>query len=404
MSKETNNYTLISQLQKEYEKNKLNADGSVYADMLQREYVKALNGLFDVSKIYRTADNRYKVRTPIQVCRTRKIDVLEAVYAYYFAKEENPTVKDIYDMWIVSFENTTKLGHRSYDTLDRYRSDWIKYFEGSTLAQTVISEVKMSTLKQHYEKITAHEAITRKALSNAKSLMNHIFDYAIDNDYVTQNLARNVNTRDLICKEVDNEEKVYSDDERQAVMAGAAALDNSYSRAITTMFCLCARVGEIKALKWEDIDFKNRTINIHSSMRRTRNAAGKQEYVYTNTTKGRKKTGQRVEPMSDTAFKVLKKQRCENPFGEYVFTDNGHALDTTQFNRWLKRICTSVGVAYLSSQKIRFSAVTRMHDSGIPLSKIQKIAGHATPSTTEGYIRNKKSPTLSLEPWNELFN
>ena len=111
-----------------------------------------------------------------------------------------------------------------------------------------------------------------------------------------------MNTRDLICKEVDNEEKVYSDDERQAVMAGAAA------------------------------------------------------------------------------------------------------LDTTQFNRWLKRICTSVGVAYLSSQKIRFSAVTRMHDSGIPLSKIQKIAGHATPSTTEGYIRNKKSPTLSLEPWNELFN
>ena len=187
-------------------------------------------------------------------------------------------------------------------------------------------------------------------------------------------------------------------------MKGASALDNDYARAITVTFCLYTRIGEIKALKWEDIDFKKRTINIHSSMRRTHDKDGKQIYIYTNTTKGRKKSGQRVEPMSDTAFKVLKEQRRQNPFSEYVFMENGHAPDTTQFNRWLKRICKDVDVVYLSSQKIRFSAVTRMHDSGIPLSKIQKIAGHATPSTTEGYIRNKKSPTLSLEPWNELFN
>lgn len=400
-------HEFISSLQKEYEKNKLNIDGSAYRDMLEKEYIKALKGKFDLDKIYTTKDGRYKVSTPIQICKTKKIDVLKELYQYFFGAEVSPTIEYLFQQWLAEFEKLVKSGHRSWDTLDKYKSDWKRFYKDTELVKKPISDVKMSDLKKHYQEITANEAITRKTLSNAKSLLNVVFDYAVDHDIITINLARSANTKDLICKISDNEGKVYSTEERTAVLEAIDQLpkfENSYGRAITVMFCLCARIGEIKALKWSDIDFKNRAIRIHSSMRRTRDENGKQTYQWTNTTKGRQKSGQRIEPMSDRAYRALKRQRQEDPFSEYVFMDNGHALDTTQFNRWLKRACEAAGVVYLSSHKIRFMAVTEMLDHGVSLGKAQKAAGHARPSTTESYNRNKKTAVVGLDTWNNIFN
>ena len=387
-----------------YEDSKMSIDGSAYKNMLEKEYIKALDGTFDADKIYMTGDGRYKTRTPIQVCRKNKVDVLKAIYEYYFGMENAPTVEYLYHEWLKEFKELVVDGHKSWDTYDRYVSDWNGFIANADIAKMPISKIKMSDLKKYYQKLTAHETMTRKKLSNIKTIMNHVFRYAMDNDIITINLAENVNTRDLICKEVDNEDKVYSSEERDTIIKTALMQSGSYENAIVLMFCLCARIGEIKALKWSDVDFDNRLINIHSSMRRTRNSAGKQVYVWTNTTKGRKKSGQRVEPLSDTACKALKRQLLENPDGEYIFMDRGHELNTTQFNRVLKRICDKCDVEYLSSHKIRFTSVTTMIDFGVSLGKAQKIAGHSRSTTTEGYVRNRKTAVVGLDTWNQMFN
>ena len=395
---------LINTLAQMYEDSKMSIDGSAYKNMLEKEYIKALDGTFDVDKIYMTGDGRYKTRTPIQVCRKNKVDVLKAIYEYYFGMENAPTVEYLYHEWLKEFKELVVDGHKSWDTYDRYVSDWNGFIANADIAKMPISKIKMSDLKKYYQKLTAHETMTRKKLSNIKTIMNHVFRYAMDNDIITINLAENVNTRDLICKEVDNEDKVYSSEERDTIIKTALMQSGSYENAIVLMFCLCARIGEIKALKWSDVDFDNRLINIHSSMRRTRNSAGKQVYVWTNTTKGRKKSGQRVEPLSDTACKALKRQLLENPDGEYIFMDRGHELNTTQFNRVLKRICDKCDVEYLSSHKIRFTSVTTMIDFGVSLGKAQKIAGHSRSTTTEGYVRNRKTAVVGLDTWNQMFN
>ncbi len=398
------NGNLINTLAQMYEDSKMSMDGSAYKSMLEKEYIKALDGTFDVEKIYITSDGRYKTRTPIQVCRKNKVDVLKAIYEYYFGMRDNPTVEYLYQEWLKEFKELVVDGHKSWDTYDRYISDWNGFIANADISKMPISKIKMSDLKKYYQKLTAHEAMTRKRLSNIKTIMNHVFRYAMDNDIITVNLAENVNTRDLICKEVDNEDKVYSSEERDRIIKTALMQSGSYENAIVLMFCLCARIGEIKALKWSDVDFDKRLINIHSSMRRTRNSEGKQVYVWTNTTKGRKKSGQRVEPLSDTACRVLKRQLLQNADGEYIFMDRGHGLDTTQFNRVLKRICNKCGVEYLSSHKIRFTSVTTMIDYGVSLGKVQRIAGHSRASTTEDYVRNRKTAIVGLDTWNQMFN
>ena len=393
--------SLINCLQNLYEGHKIDGADSSYKDMLEKEYIKALEGKFDVTKIYKTKDGRYKVSRPVQIIKPERISVLEALYQYYYGFE---TVESVYKAWLADFEGLVREGHRSWDTYDRYKSDWLKYFDGSKLSSMDISKVRISDIKKHYRMITANQSLSRKALANAKSLLNHVFDYALDEDLVSSNLARSVNTRDLICMEVDNGAKVYSEEEREAVIKSAVEKDNAYCRAIVLMFCTCTRIGEIEALKWDDVDFEKRSIYIHSSMRRTRDEKGRQIHVWTDTTKSRLSSGKRTLPMSDRAYEALKRQRHETAFCEYVFMENGHPLDTTQFNRWLKRCCSAARVEYLSSHKIRFTTVTMMIDSGVSLGKAQKMAGHARTSTTEGYVRNCKTAAVGFEDWNEIFD
>ena len=212
---------LINTLAQMYEDSKMSIDGSAYKNMLEKEYIKALDGTFDVDKIYMTGDGRYKTRTPIQVCRKNKVDVLKAIYEYYFGMENAPTVEYLYHEWLKEFKELVVDGHKSWDTYDRYVSDWNGFIANADIAKMPISKIKMSDLKKYYQKLTAHETMTRKKLSNIKTIMNHVFRYAMDNDIITINLAENVNTRDLICKEVDNEDKVYSSEERDTIIKTA---------------------------------------------------------------------------------------------------------------------------------------------------------------------------------------
>lgn len=86
--------------------------------------------------------------------------------------------------------------------------------------------------------------------------MNHVFDFAIDHDYVAANVARSVNTRDIHCKEVNNKLKVYSKEEREKIIAQAELEDDVFARTIILMFCSCTRIDEIRALKWKNVILK----------------------------------------------------------------------------------------------------------------------------------------------------
>lgn len=81
--------------------------------------------------------------------------------------------------------------------------------------------------------------------------------------------THDIHTMDLCCKESDNSEKIYSDEEREKILEVCKVKDDVYSRCISLMFCLCVRIGEIKALKWSDVDFDNKRVYIHRSMVQT---------------------------------------------------------------------------------------------------------------------------------------
>ncbi len=376
---------------------------SAYEEMrsrLQAEYEKALKGVHN-NKICHLSDGRWKTKNP-QIIRKTRLALLEALYEYYFHVKVR-TVMEVYEEWLEEFKEDTESAHRSVLSYDRFRSDWKRFFANYEIAGMNIAEIKASTIKKHYKIICANEAITRKTLNNAKSLLNHIFDHAVDNDYVAANVARSVMTKDIRCKEVDNDEKVYTDAEREKVIEQAEKENEVFARAIALMFCSCTRIGEIRALKWEDVDLEGRTMYIHREIVRRKDSSGHETYVCVNRTKSGLKEGNRTQPLSSMAIRILKAQRRENPFGEYVFMYKYAPLVTNTINHHLMRICERAGVPYMSSHKIRFWSITNMYANDMPQADIQRLAGHADPATTNHYKRPSRLGNFDSEKWEEMF-
>ncbi len=401
------NRDFILALINKLECSKIGIDDHQLKELTKTEIKRKLKEDHIEYKIYQTKDGRYKLRQPFQMCRKDELPLLIALFKYYYNRDPGAqlTVEDVYTEWIAYFKRSyVDTGHRSVLSHDRYQSDWNRFYKGSWLADAGITSLKASKIKEYYREISANACLTRRGLNNAKTILNHIFDYAVDMDYVTSNIARAVRTTDLICKEEANEELVYSDDERLRVMKQAEKEDDVFARAIFLMFSLCVRIGELRSLRWSDIDWEKRTVFIHSQIVRQKDSEGNYCFKYVNRTKGKKKEANRIQPLSNEAFNLLKKQRRDNPFGEYVFMYNGDAIKTNTVNHHLRRICEKVGIEYLSSHKIRFWSVVNMAKELNPV-EVQYMAGHLDPATTDHYRKRvSKLEGVDTEKWNSLYS
>ena len=65
-------------------------------------------------------------------------------------------------------------------TIQENVSEWNKFFKGSELANMAVKDIKPITLIRFFRKITKNRDITYKRLSNARSVLNGIMNYAIE--------------------------------------------------------------------------------------------------------------------------------------------------------------------------------------------------------------------------------
>ncbi|MCR4789171.1 MAG: hypothetical protein K5888_11335 [Lachnospiraceae bacterium] len=108
-----------------------------------------------------------------------------------------------------------------------------------------------------------------------------VLDYAVNNEIIDHNVARDVSTKSLKCKIVNNKDKVYTPEERAALFEYLISIpQNVYTLGIMLMFCLDIRIGELKALKWSDYDESKGQIYIQRQIVDRKDENGKWESVF----------------------------------------------------------------------------------------------------------------------------
>ncbi len=388
-------------------------------DMLTREYEKALKeiGWDPNKKIKITKRGEYKTSTPIQICLKNRTEVLKRAYAYYYHDSEM-TLEECFLKSMERFERLVDGEARSSESAKVYKSNFKRFVGNYPIAKKPIKQIKTSHIHNHLEDIAIEQHLTSDGLADARLVLSKAFNYAYNNDIVTNNIMVGLTTSDIFAREVNNDERVYTAEERDkllAVMTDSKIL-SSYrknslayvsARALCLAFCAPLRNGEIRSLKWSDVDFTEgcESIKIHSQIRRHTDKDGNHCYKYSGLTKAKKSKGNRNPALCDFATEILKAQRADSSENAvYVFESNGHVLTENTLNKWLRKFCNHANVDYLPSHSIRFYAVTALNAQGVSIDKIQHSAGHCCPSTTEHYIRNARATELTKDEVNAVYN
>ena len=72
-------------------------------------------------------------------------------------------------------------------TIQEYVSEWNRFFKDTELVKMKIGEIKPITLIRFFREATKDRQFTHKRVSNARSVLNGIMSYAIEEEIISHN-------------------------------------------------------------------------------------------------------------------------------------------------------------------------------------------------------------------------
>ncbi len=270
--------------------------------------------------------------------------------------------------WFKTFVKTYKT-NVSYRTLSDYENS-INHL--SALHNKEFDKITSLEIMQELNKIKAE-----RSRQKAYELLSMLFDKAIKTDLINKNPLLAIDKPDYIRK---NGIPFSKEDEELFIkICKERDLDMFLVGLYEGM-----RRGEFLAITDKDIDFEQRTIDINKSLQ----ACGK----FGPT----KNHSDRIEPMFDKAFEILKK-----------YKDKKGRLFTTSYSA-AEKIFNEIRDKYLSNKKysiksFRFTFITKCGEMNIPEHIYQKWVGHREGSMVTKQVYTKVRNHAELENI-KLFN
>ena len=88
---------------------------------------------------------------------------------------------------VVTFFATAIIAVSYTHLIQEYVSEWNKFFKDTSLAKMKIGEIKPITLIRFFREVTKNREHTHKRISNARSVLNGIMSYAIEEEIISHN-------------------------------------------------------------------------------------------------------------------------------------------------------------------------------------------------------------------------
>lgn len=303
-----------------------------------------------------------------------------------YAKKSNLTVEAWFNTWLDEYKKRTiKQG-----TYTLYKNEF-SYYIKDTLGRRKLSDIR----PEHVQKLinALSEDYSRQTISLVKNILNGMFKQAVRNGIVLKNPVELVT---LPRKEEQDEMRVLSEEEQKIFLEYAK--ESIYYDAYVTALATGMRNGELRALRWEDLDFENKIIHVRKTLIYIPKRKEKYKLDLPKTS-----SSVRDIPMLDNISKLLKehrkkqieyrmmlgdKWRPQKGFENLVFTGMfGRCISSTAFYYDLGSIerriqKDKIPFDHIYPHTLRHTFATRGLENGIPPKVMQALLGHTSISMT----------------------
>jgi integrase len=334
--------------------------------------------LYYVTLNYGTDENGKRTKST-KTFKTKK-EAKETLVKFEAAKINGNLVKpssllmeEYFNYWLdvksIKCEQTTLYGYKNI-----VNKHLIPYFGKFKLQQVT------TTHMNKYFKIKLQEGLSKNTVRKHQDLLKHILNYAVKEDKLTKNPLDKIEPikkekKEMNYYNIDQLKKLFSivEGQRMEIVIKLAGM-------------LGLRREEIAGLKWDMVDFNNKTITIS----RARTQAGK-KYIL----KGTKNTSshrtlhapqdilnilQDIKDKQDIQKQQLKQAYLDE---DYVIAwENGEPIRPNYLSDMFKKIVDDNNLPPLRFHDLRHTFASVANKLGLNLYDISKTLGHSQVNTT----------------------
>lgn len=290
---------------------------------------------------------------------------------------KNITYSELLDEWLCS----TKLNVKE-STYVRYLhliQSHIKPKLGKNLLSqiTVKSIEKFVAFQLNNGRLDGKGGLSPKTISDMLTIIKSTLEYANINNYTTY-----CNLKKLTIKKKGKEMRVLTNTEQDELLK--TLLNNMDLSKFGVLLALYTgiRIGELCALKWEDFNLFNSTLNIRKTMQRIQE---------TNATTETKTKVTITEPKSECSVRVIPLPKFISDIARQFYSSPQAFILTgrerkfveprTMQNRF-KKYVTESGIEKANFHSLRHTFATRCVEVGFEIKSLSEILGHANVNIT----------------------
>ena len=336
------------------------------------------------------------------VKRKTKGEIEKEIIRYEKEIEDDPTVKEVFKRFL-----TQKLRYKdiSKSTYDRYEADYKRYIAGKSIEKMKFSKLTEEYLEDFIRSTIADNDLTSKAYANLRTILRGMLLFAkgkytkisAKSFFGDMQFSKNTFRRNIVYKE----DQVFSESEIEKIMTWLSENENLHSLGIMLAFQTGLRVGELSALRKEDIVDEDGIISIHIQRTETKYKDENGEYIISVRDYPKSSAGDRYVYCTDKAVEILNKTMRFTSGNGYLFSNACGRFTERMFDNVLRKCCRHCGISEKSMHKIRKTYGTTLIDGGVDEAIIIEQMGHSDIYCTKQYYyfsnknREKKQMQLS---------
>ncbi|MCM1578875.1 MAG: site-specific integrase, partial [Ruminococcus sp.] len=263
--------------------------------------------------------------------------------------------------------------NRKISTYNKYRNLYANYIS-PVMGGIPVKSINGETVGKL---VRANERLSAKTNNDIFLVVRMILKYAADNGCTSE-----VNFKNIGMRQERKEVRILSPEEQRKFIR--YLLDSPDLRKIGIFLTLCTgvRVGELCALKREDISFADGILNVNKTMQRVQ-ADGESAKTKIIIDRPKSQCSKRVIPLPGFAMGVLSEHYEHLAPDCYLLTgDSEKFIEPRNMEYYFKNCVNKCGITPVNFHALRHTFATRCIEAGFDVKTLSEILGHANVNIT----------------------
>lgn len=221
-----------------------------------------------------------------------------------------------------------------------------------------------------------NEGLSPKTVSDILSILRSVLQFASRKGKIISCDAHSIHVKSQL-----KEMRVLSRHEQEKLCNYLYSDLTPYNIGILLCLFTGLRVGEICALRWEDISFTEQVINVRNTLQRIQNRDGGNQRTKIIITTPKSACSIRTIPTPDDLKTILVSYKQVSTGYFLTNSDQDYVEPRTMQNRFKKALLNS-SVAPANYHSLRHTFATRCVELGFDIKSLSEILGHSSANIT----------------------